>query len=109
MNFSATLLTVERVVVTVAALAALFPLWQFWDERFDREEERAALFIASQSTCLELLSSPEAVAMSRRDLPSELVIPQEIDEKLLEKIRARIEHGVILECSFLYLINPPES
>lgn len=45
------LLAIERLIVTVAALAALFPLWQFWDEREDRHLDRAANFVQGLHAC----------------------------------------------------------
>lgn len=48
-----TLKVIERTAVLVAALAALVPLWQFYDEAEDRKVDRAANFILAYSICAE--------------------------------------------------------
>lgn len=45
---------VERVAVIIAAVFAVFPMWQFYSERSDRELDRASKFILAQSACLQL-------------------------------------------------------
>ena len=50
-NWGAILLNTERFVVAVAALAALFPLYQFWNERDDRALDRHATFVAAYDLC----------------------------------------------------------
>ncbi len=51
MNFRSWILILERVVVTVAALAAMFPIWQYSTEARDRELDRAANFVLAYRAC----------------------------------------------------------
>lgn len=43
--------SVERIVVILAAVFALFPLYQWWAERHDRELARISNYITAYQTC----------------------------------------------------------
>lgn len=51
LKYNSWILIIERVVVTVAALAAMFPMWQYSTEARDRELDRAANFVLAYRAC----------------------------------------------------------
>lgn len=55
-KFSFWLKTVERIIVIVAGVAAILPLWQFWSEAGQRELERNSTFILAHQACQELIN-----------------------------------------------------
>jgi hypothetical protein len=51
MPYKETIATIERTLVSVAALAALLPIWQFATETRDRELDRVANFVLAYRAC----------------------------------------------------------
>jgi hypothetical protein len=49
---------VERIVLLVAALAALVPLWQWWIERGERRLDRIATLIQTADLCAGIELDP---------------------------------------------------
>ena len=45
----------ERVVIIIAAFAAVFPLYQFYSEADDRRLDRASNFILAHAACIDLI------------------------------------------------------
>jgi len=50
-NKAPAFLALERAAVTIAALAAIVPLWQYWQEGDDRRLARVASMISALDTC----------------------------------------------------------
>ena len=88
----------ERCAVLIAALAALFPMWQFYSEAQDRRIDRAANFILAQQTCDAFFSERERIADDRlaKGLPSESSAAIQSGE---------MSKGITVECEYIEELN----
>ena len=52
-NFYESIGVLERIIVIVAAIFAAWPLYEFLDEKEDRELDRISNFVLAYSTCFD--------------------------------------------------------
>lgn len=99
------LLVAERVVVIVAGVAALFPLWQFWAEREARQIDRAANFITAFQACENI--TPEPFSAIKIENPAALEPPlRESLEALNKQLSDQANSAdVIQQCELIRKIN----
>lgn len=86
-SFSFWLKTVERIIVIVAGIAAILPLWQFWSEAGQRELERNSIFILAHQACQELIS--ELIEEKVRELNSFPGLTEDERQRREAEIRSR--------------------
>jgi hypothetical protein len=125
------LLAVERLVLIVASLAAMVPLWQFYNEREDRALDRAANFISAYSVCLsieeEIASPPlpnldgKVISLGPIQIPEDMKFSDDLTEDQLAErkaiLRRRIDTLISIRrerrntinkrCDYITEINDP--
>ena len=122
------LLVAERIALTLAALTAILPMWQYYSEREDRRLDRAANFISAYKTCVDVKSgasltpSLTSIDMSgdgtvdfTLSLNSETFAPMAPDRTLTEVITDDINdqlrllnEGISSHCRYIEAINQTE-
>lgn len=104
-KWSKVLQAFESGVVIVAGVAALFPIWQFVNERDDRALDRHANFISAHAICQELESKHSERGTSLSDDELQDIIDRARDGANLTGANASIAGDPEGWQQYLYLRN----